>query len=130
MEKVLGVFKSNNQLCIATEYYQFNLREYLLRYNKDDLFRMKIFYKICKKVTQLHNYRLVHGHITPDNIFLNEETEVILADIHFIGIRKNMCMNGYSMKSSYSAPEILSRESMVCFEPYNDIYSLGILLWG
>ncbi len=74
---------------------------------------------------------IVHGHLTPFNIFI-EEGKVLIADYGFEPLTKYAALfGGYRNKSSYTAPELLSTKgnavtgsSATC-----DIYSLGMIMW-
>ena len=81
-------------------------------------------------VERLHNDNYSHGHLTPYNILLDNRLDVYLSDFNFLALRKKMIFNNdYEMKSQYSSPEILHEDRVTKFNPYNDVYSLGIILW-
>lgn len=131
LEKIIGISKSQGKLYIISEYYQNNQNSYLKNNaNLEFGAKLKIFGKIVNAVDRLHSDNLAHGHLTPYNILLDNRLDVYLSDYNFLALRKKMIFNNdYEMKSQYSAPEILIEDRVTKFHPYNDVYSLGIILW-
>ena len=131
LEKIIGISKSQAKLYIISEYYQNNQNSYLQN-NPNLSFdqKLKIFAKIVTAVERLHNDNLAHGHLTPYNILLDNRTDVYLSDYNFLALRKKLIYNNdYEIKSQYSSPEILNEDRVTKFNAYNDVYSLGIILW-
>ena len=129
-EKIQGVYKGIQSIYIISDYYSFNLQEYILKTKPDAEKKLRIFLKIAICVKNLHMKNLAHGHLSPKNIQLDENENIFLSDYHFQALRKVQGIKGYNMKSAYSSPEILITERVVKFEKSNDIYSLGIIQWG
>ena len=90
---------------------------------------------ILKTISRLHSFDppLVHGHLTPYNLFLSEEEEEVhVGDLEFEALRKYAGLyTGYKNKSAYTAPEILKEKGNTAIspKPQCDIYSLGMIIW-
>lgn len=87
---------------------------------------------ICA-ISVLHslNPPLVHGHLTPHNLFI-EEGKVLVGDIGLDSLKKYAGLfGGYKNKSAYTAPELLNSKgnAVTGQSPVSDIYSLGFIIW-
>ena len=86
-------------------------------------------------VAYLHSFDppLVHGHLTPHNIFIDEVAgKAFIGDYGFEPLMKYAGLfNNYRNKYAYTAPELLvSKGSFsVGGSTECDIYSLGLILW-
>lgn len=89
---------------------------------------------ILTAVARLHTLDppLVHGHLTPYNIFISDAGEVLFGDLEFEALRKYAGLfSGYKNKSAYTAPEVLKEKGNTVTAPKTqcDIYSLGMIIW-
>ena len=88
----------------------------------------KIFYKICKSISSLHNKNIIHRDIKLDNILLDEFSNPKICDFGVSKILKqNEKINEKCGTPAYLAPEIINEISNFGFK--SDIWSLGILLF-
>ncbi|MDR3549559.1 MAG: protein kinase [Candidatus Pacebacteria bacterium] len=74
---------------------------------------------------------IVHGHLTPLNIFI-ENGRALISDSGFESLTKYATLfAGYRSKSSYTAPELLVTKgnAVAGLSASCDIYSLGMILW-
>ena len=73
---------------------------------------------------------MVHGHLTPYNILIDKNKNIVLSDYYFQALRKKMVYSQeYIMWGQYSAPEILASDRITRFNNHSDIYSLGVIFW-
>lgn len=72
----------------------------------------------------LHRFRHVHGNLTPSNILITDDEEVILTDY---GLHPELEIDAEARQrfASYHAPEIERGE----YRPESDLYALGAILF-
>ena len=94
--------------------------------------KIKIALEILESLEILHENQIFHGHLNPNNIFLDNDFRVKLADFSFKSLEK-LCgfKINYENKNQYVAPEILNEKGLIAAEATAkaDIYSFGIILW-
>jgi serine/threonine protein kinase len=110
-----------------------NLRRFINTYkNKNELIDEKIIkdiiIQICLGLKEIYNNNLIHGNLSPVDIFINENNKIKIDD--FITLKLLNCnldyiSNNYA-KNYYKSPYIKEKEN------YNnkiDIYSLGCIIY-
>ena len=131
--KFYDSFTDNESFNIIMEYCNgLDLRNYISFHNKSNAFIEKdiiyyIIYKICKGIKDIHDKKLIHRNLKPDNIFFNS---VMMVKIGDFGIEKQLKSETEYAKTqagtlSYMAPEIINGEK------YNnkvDIWALGCII--
>ena len=109
-----------------------NLKTFIERHReKHELIEEKeitnILIQICEGVKVIHNSKIIHKDLTPDNILYNEN-KIKITDF---GISINLLTNNEYKndnfgKFKYMAPEALNENN---FGFYSDIYSLGCIAY-
>lgn len=93
--------------------------------------------KICRGLIYLHEKKVVHGHIKPENILVSHEVDgpfqthkqVKIADFAMAGLVKGFFQPSADVKGGtlkYMSPEQIKRKKMT-FQ--SDIFSLGVTLY-
>ncbi|CAG9311989.1 unnamed protein product [Blepharisma stoltei] len=80
----------------------------------------------------VHAQGKVHGHLSSENILLNDEGVALISDLGFQKMKKYAgIIFGYTNKSGWSSPEILQEKRLTPLKvvPSDDIYSFGMVLW-
>lgn len=126
-------FNSTKSLCLISEYYNNGSLARLLKTKKQISFEIKakIAIEICNVFIKLHSFDppLVHGHLTTNNILLDEEFRPIISDYGFFSLKKfYMVLHSYNQKTIYTAPEALKGNNYKRDKGL-DIYSFGIILY-
>ena len=128
--------KINNEYVIIMEYVEgMNLKEFLYKPEKYPLKTLvKICYEAGKGIEHIHEKKIVHKDIKPDNILLSEDTTIVkitdfgIAKLSFWYGTKDIFPKGGTITKyeniSYVAPEQIQGKS----EFSSDTYSLGITL--
>lgn len=91
----------------------------------------RIFKKIVQYVKILHDNRIAHCDIKPENIIVGNDFNIKLIDFGFSEILEKNDNFVYNYKGSdiYSSPEVKSRNMNGYDAIKNDIFSLGVLLF-
>mmetsp|Transcript_23172 Transcript_23172/g.22947 ORF Transcript_23172/g.22947 Transcript_23172/m.22947 type:complete len:91 (+) Transcript_23172:21-293(+) len=79
----------------------------------------------------VHAQGKVHGHLSSENILLNDEGVALISDLGFQKMKKYAgIIFGYTNKSGWSSPEILQEKRLTPLKvvPSDDIYSFGMIL--
>ena len=87
-----------------------------------------IIIQICHGLKDIHNAKIIHRDLSPDNIFINENNKIKIGDFGIATIinESNDSINEQIGKIYYTAPEVENGR------PYNtkvDIYSLGCIIY-
>ena len=132
--KYFDIFMKNDILNILMEYAgDYDLKQFIQNYkNKGELIEediiKDIIIQICDALKIIHENKIIHRDLTPDNIFIDKNNKIKIGDF---GIAKILTTsNNYTIsrigKEHYFAPEIIKGEK------YNnkvDIYSLGCIIY-
>lgn len=84
----------------------------------------KIFASITNAVIDLHGYGVVHLHLNPYTIFVNDLNEIKIIDIGFDSAYSVLMKSEFLMP--YASPEMVKRGRG---DWRSDFFSLGALLW-
>jgi Protein tyrosine and serine/threonine kinase len=132
---IKGVVLDLPTICIITPYIESGSLYKILHITKTKLsLRQKISYarKIANVFGYIHEIKKVHGHLTSENVLINDRGFLYISDLGFNKIKKYAgIVSGYCNKSAWSSPEIL-KDRRLCptkIEKSDDVYSFGILLW-
>lgn len=112
-----------------------SLKKFFETSQKDALkfdFRVKILLEIAICLNDLHKINIIHGHLTPNNIFFDSEFNIRIGDLLFYDLKKYSGFSkGYSNKSKYTAPEYIKDNGFISINPKStaDIYSFGLICW-
>lgn len=88
-----------------------------------------VFKQICLAIHKLHAKRTVHLDIKPDNILLDQNENVFLADFGSSAIvPPGAKFKAATGTENYAAPEVLKGEAYCPFAA--DIWSLGVMLYS
>jgi serine/threonine protein kinase len=113
--KYYETFMENDTFNILMEYAgEKNLKQFIQDYrNKNELIDEKIIIyiilQICEGLKIIHDNKIIHRDLTPDNIFIDKNNKIKIGDF---GVSKIMItFNNYAKtqigKLNYLAPEIL-----------------------
>ena len=127
-------FIENDTFNILMEYGGDNdLKKYINNYkDKNELIKENIIKdiisQICKGLKDIHNNKIIHRDLTPDNIFIDKNNKIKIGDF---GVSKILTtLNKYTKsqigKTYYLAPEILKG---LIYNNKVDIYSLGCIIY-
>jgi serine/threonine protein kinase len=86
---------------------------------------------LCEALACLHEHGIVHGHVSPRNIFLGEDEarpRVRLLDTQLLLFRGHGCVAGKGtlVGAEYLAPERILRQRGT---EQSDVYALGVTLF-
>ena len=126
-------FKEKDTFNILMEYAgDQNLKQFIKNFkDKNILIEEKIIkdiiIQICEGLKEIHKNKLIHGDLTPDNIFINKNNKIKIWDL---GISTILNTNNFKQSGKrnyhYFAPEI---EIGGKFNHKIDIYSLGCIIY-
>ena len=123
-----------NYLNILMEYGgNSDLKKFIRKYQDREIYIDEkvikdIIIQICHGLKDIHNAKIIHRDLSPDNIFINENNKIKIGDFCCAAIinDSNDFINGQFGKYQYVAPEIEEGK------PYNtkiDIYALGCVIY-
>ena len=128
--------KDKNNFYILMEFCEGeNLRNFIEKnINNNTLIDEKILIKIIKQlcigIKEIHDKKIVHRDLTPENIFMNKNMEVKIGDF---GISKNLDLfkthtptTKKAGTDNYIAPEILYKG---IYNEKSDMWSLGCIIY-
>ena len=132
--KYYQTFKEKNSLSIIMEYIEGdNLKQFIENKKaKGQLIDEKIIYQIilqiCMGLQKIHENKIIHRDLTPDNIFIDKKYQIKIGDF---GVSKILTQTKkYTQtaigKLQYIAPEIIIGEK---YDIKVDIYSLGCIIY-
>ena len=127
-------FMENNIFNILMEYVGDNdLKKFIQNYKDKDEFidekiRRDIVIQICKGLKEIHDNKIIHRDLTPDNIFIDKNNKIKIRDFGISKITRTS--NNYTKtqigKFHYLAPEI---DKGLKYNNKVDIYSLGCIIY-
>ena len=94
--------------------------------------KLGIMMQIARAFEHIHCTGRVHGHLTSENILVNENEHVFVSDLGMNKIKKYAgIVSGYSNKSAWSSPELLRdrRLTPTKAEASDDVYSFAMIFW-
>ena len=110
-----------------------NLKQFILHHKKNDQLIeenivIDLITQICLGLKEIHNKKLIHRDLSPENIFINENKKIKIGDF---GVSKRLDTNNQfaftsTGKQHYNAPEIEKNEK---YDYRADIYSLGCIIY-
>ena len=128
-------FVKNNNFNLVMEYFEdINLRQLINKYkNQKEFIKQKNVYYlikyICLGIKAIHDKRIIHGNITPENIYITKDKKIKLGNFSIFKQLNNY--NDYLESNNinynnYIAPEIIKEESIT---NKVDIWSLGCIIY-
>ena len=128
-------YEDNNYLYILMEYGgELNLEKFIEKYKKEQINRdliKRIFIQICEGLRDIHKSKIIHGDLTPENIFIDEENNNI--KIGYFGTSKSNDEGNKGIminisKDFYKRPKMENDEE-TGNDYRDDIYSLGCIIY-
>ena len=132
--KYIKSFVKNNSFIVVTEYYeQITLRQLINKYKKDKkLINQNLIYHIIKEISlglkEIHNKNIIHGNLTPDNLFFTNDNKLKIGNFGVFSKLSNYNEYLISQKNYYNylSPELLKDEVIT---NKIDIWSLGCIIY-
>lgn len=147
LESKFGRFYNNEQtafILFITEFMKNgsvpkNVRNYLMSngQNCDKMnptIRSKIIFGIAAILKRIHQNKIVHRHLAPDSVFLDDNFEPIICDFKYANFMSDKRDHGfYTGDSIYSntlklPPEFFNDDKLTISSSF-DVYSYGFLLY-
>ena len=132
--KYINSFIKNNCFVVVTEYYEeITLRQLINKYKKDKkLMNQKLVYHIIKEVSlglkEIHNKNIIHGNLTPDNLYFTKDNKLKLGNFGIFSKLSNY--NEYITSKNnyynYLSPEFIKDETIT---NKVDIWALGCIIY-
>ncbi len=94
----------------------------------EEKFSRRLFLQLVKGLQACHDNGVVHRDLKPDNLMMDSEWSLKLADFGFSKIvKKNSKCKTYLGTESYMSPEVIARKQYDGVR--SDIFSLGVILF-
>ena len=128
-------FIKNNYFNIVMKFYEeLSLRQLINKYkNENEFIKQKNIFLlikyICMGIKAIHDKRIIHGNLNPDNIFLTKEKKIKIGNFGIFKILN--CYNDYLQSNNindknYISPEIIKGENL---SNKTDIWSFGCIIY-
>jgi len=130
--KFIDVIETTTVLCIVMEYCE-NGELYDLIVNNFQNFaiedKKKIFKELVEAVKYLHENNISHRDLKVENVLLDKDNNVKLADFNLATrFKQNELFTHRCGSEEYTSPEIVTRKA---YDPQKtDIWALGIILYA
>ncbi|KAI6222345.1 Protein kinase domain-containing protein [Aphelenchoides fujianensis] len=127
--RLYQVMESTNMIYLVTEYAKKGeMFDYIARRKKlsEDEAREK-FWQILSGVDYLHSNGIVHRDLKAENLLLDNDMNIKIADFGFSNFYGNENLNTFCGSPPYGAPEIFTGKDYV--GPEVDVWSLGVVLY-
>lgn len=109
-----------------------SLKEVLSSYSLSDDQKLDIFHKICLELKKLHDRRIIHADLNPENIlvkFDGAKAQVSLRSSVHSKLIKGACVLAIATGTKpYTAPELYGNQLLKRYFFATDIYALGVIL--
>lgn len=134
---IKGIYYDEKKIILMSEFLEdISLENFFskpteLLINDDDP-KLRVAWEIAKTLCYMHENNIVHGHLSPSNIFITNKYKAKIVDCGFKGLKKLISLQkGYCNKSQYTAPEHLKERNLIVKtrNKASDVYSFGIILW-
>ena len=133
--KYVKSFIKNENFNIVMEYYdELSLRKLINKYKIEKGFIkqkniLNLIKYICLGIKAIHEKRIIHGNLTPENIYITKDKKIKIGNFDIFKQLNNY--NDYLLVnnndfSNYVAPEIIKGENI---SNKVDIWSLGCILY-
>ncbi|MBP3620543.1 MAG: serine/threonine protein kinase [Lachnospiraceae bacterium] len=128
---VYDFFEENNTAYMVMEYLEgCTLKDYLESKKQiDDEMMVQVTFSVMEALESIHNAGLIHRDISPDNIFICNDSKVKLID--FGAAKQDMHGENKTvsvvLKYGYAPIEQYSKKSDI--GPWTDIYALGATMY-
>ena len=129
--KIIDVVCEDNKLYLLFEYLDYDLQKYLQMIQNNELGNLKFtneiicsyLYQILDGVAYCHNRKIIHRDLKPQNILINKEGQLKIADF---GLARTFSLTERPYTKEvlslwYRAPELLMG---------TDIYSTAVDIWS
>ena len=126
--KLYEYFFDNNYLFLITEYCNNGDLTSWIKKNNTELEILDVIKQIVEGLNYLHNKKIIHRDIKPQNILLNDKT-VKICDFGFSMIIKD----GMSMFKTICGTPLYMSPEIINLEDYNlksEVWSLGIVFYN
>ena len=126
-------FTKDNYYNIIIEYCENgDLASFIKKHKtRNNFINEKVIYfialDICKGIKEIHNMKLIHRDLKPDNLFISKDYKIKIGDF---GVSKQLSTKKYAKSQAgtynYMAPEMINGE---VYNRKVDIWSLGCILY-
>ena len=134
--KYVKSFITNENINIVMEYYDdLSLRKLINKYKTEKGFiKQKNVFNlikyICLGIKAIQDKRIIHGNLTPDNIYITKDKKIKIGNFSVFKQLNNyndFLLSNNNDFNNYAAPEIIKGENI---NNKVDIWSLGCILYG
>ena len=131
---LLKLLDSNeSERWIVTEYCrQGTLERHLQKYKGNAALALRSFLPLVQTVRELHQERVVHRDIKPQNIFVGDNGELLLGDFGIVFLPnepERLSFSGESVGPRDFMPPWVFLDDRPTITPAFDVYMLGKVLW-
>ncbi|KRX02461.1 Protein kinase-like domain [Pseudocohnilembus persalinus] len=96
--------------------------------------KIKLSLQISDVMSYLHQQKIIHGHLHMENLLIDTNFNIVLADIGFRSLKKIQSLKfGYSNIGYYTAPEYLEGKNNIKYiktpDFPQDVYSFAYILY-